>query len=55
MTMSISVAPAATASATSTSLVASDARPDGNAVATLATCDRRCRAAPSTAVATRSG
>ena len=37
--MSISVAPAATASRTSCSLVASDARPDGNAVATLATCD----------------
>ncbi len=37
MTMSTSSAPAATASATSASLTASDARPDGNAVATEAT------------------
>ena len=35
MTMSISVAPAATASRTSASFVGSGARPDGNAVATL--------------------
>src|ERR1035438_8726029 len=37
MTMSTSSAPAATASATSASLTASEARPDGNAVATEAT------------------
>ena len=43
--MSISSAPAATASRTSASLVASDARPDGNAVATLATCTCEPRSA----------
>src|SRR5436189_17681 len=37
MTMSTSSAPASTASATSASLTASEARPDGNAVATEAT------------------
>ena len=37
MTMSISSAPASTASRTSASLTARLARPDGNAVATLAT------------------
>ena len=37
MTMSTSSAPAATASRTSASFTASDARPDGNAVATDAT------------------
>jgi hypothetical protein len=37
ITMSISSAPALTASRTSASLTASDARPDGNAVATAAT------------------
>ena len=52
--MSISSAPAATASRTSASFVSSDARPDGNAVATLATCTLLPRSA-STAISTRSG
>ena len=47
-------APAATASRTSCSLVASEARPDGNAVATLATCTPVPRSA-STAVADQVG
>ena len=54
MTMSISSAPALTASWTSASLTASDARPDGNAVATEAT----ATPLPATAcfaTATRSG
>ncbi len=54
MTMSISVAPAATASRTSCSFVVNAARPDGNAVATDATPTGVPRSA-STAVATRSG
>ena len=54
ITMSISSAPAATASATSISLVRNAARPDGNAVATLATATALPRTA-CTAVATRSG
>ena len=53
MTMSISPAPEATASRTSDSFVASEARPDGNAVATLATATGLPRSA-STAVGTRS-
>ena len=52
--MSISSAPAATASRTSASLTPSDARPDGNAVATLATLTPEPRSA-STATSTRSG
>ena len=52
--MSISVAPASRASRTSCSLVSSEARPDGNAVATLATPTAEPRSA-STAGSTRSG
>src|SRR3954451_10916125 len=52
--MSISVAPAATASRTSCSFVARAARPDGKAVATDATCTGE-PASADTAVATRSG
>src|SRR3984957_741778 len=54
ITMSTSSAPAATASATSASLTASDARPDGNAVATEATFTV-LPASASRATATRSG
>src|ERR1700722_8086751 len=54
MTMSTSPAPAARASRTSASLTGSDARPDGNAVATDATATSLPRSAV-TAVATRSG
>ena len=52
--MSISSAPAATASRTSASFVSSSARPDGKAVATLATCTPLPRSA-CTAISTRSG
>src|SRR5215472_3975615 len=54
MTMSTSSAPASTASATSASLTASEARPDGNAVATEATATG-LPASSARAVATRSG
>src|SRR5205807_6541181 len=54
ITMSTSVAPAATASATSASFTGSAARPDGKAVATLAT-PTVDPASPATAVSTRSG
>ena len=54
ITMSTSSAPAATASATSASLTASEARPDGNAVATEATFTP-LPATSSRATATRSG
>jgi hypothetical protein len=54
MTMSISVAPAVTSSRTSASFVGSGARPNVNAVSTLATCTGAPPSA-STAVSTRSG
>ena len=54
ITMSISSAPAATASRVSASLTARLERPDGNAVATLATLTRLPRSA-STATGTMSG
>ena len=54
MTMSISSAPAATASRVSASLTVMLARPLGNAVATLATCTPLPRSA-STATGTMSG
>ena len=54
ITMSISVAPASTASCVSASLTARLDRPDGNAVATLAT-PTPLSPTPATAVATMSG
>src|SRR5215468_1698807 len=54
MTMSTSSAPASTASATSASFTASEARPDGNAVATEATATSLPASSPR-ATATRSG
>ena len=54
MTMSTSPAPAARASRTSASLTGSEARPDGNAVATDATATS-LPASAVTAVSTRSG
>ena len=54
MTMSTSSAPAFTASATSASFTASEARPDGNAVATEATATPLPATSPR-ARATRSG
>ncbi len=54
MTMSISVAPAAIASAVSRNLTSSAARPDGNAVATEATATPESPSAVR-AVETRSG